>query len=213
MRSYQQQCGLAAALDVVGDRWNLLMVRELLIRGPCRYSDVAAGLPGIASNLLATRLQDLERAGVLRRIAAPPPIATALFELTQRGCELEAAIMQLGRWGAPLLAHSPHRTSLQPHWLVLPLRLFLVDSEPASARLHIQIRAGAEPIAITAEGGRIEVRLGLVSSPDVVVSGNPAPILQLLSGRISLPKALEAGVKWQGAKAALKRIVPPRVAA
>jgi DNA-binding HxlR family transcriptional regulator len=210
MRSYKQRCGLAMALDVIGDRWTLLIVRELMIRGACRYTDLAAGLPGIASNLLATRLRELEQAGVLRRDEAPPPIATSLFELTERGRALEPAILEVGRWGSPLLAQATRDTPLQPHWLVLPLRLYLVDSEPQGKDLRIEIRAGAESIVIEARRGSIDVRLGAAADPHVVVSGTPENILQLFSGRIGLPAALRAGVKWQGAKEALTRVLPPR---
>src|SRR5580692_1358370 len=102
MRSYGQYCSIAKALDVVGDRWALLIVRELLIRGSCRYTDLKDGLPGIATNMLADRLRDLERDGVIYREDAPPPIATTLYRLTARGTELEPIVQQLGRWGAPL---------------------------------------------------------------------------------------------------------------
>src|SRR3954449_9373493 len=84
MRSYDEYCAIAKSLDVIGDRWTLLIVRELALRGACRYTDVRKGLPGIASNLLADRLRELERAGVIAREDAPPPIATTLFRLTTR---------------------------------------------------------------------------------------------------------------------------------
>src|SRR5216684_6430765 len=117
MRSYHQYCGLAKALDVIGDRWTLLIVRELLLRERCRYSDLRDGLPGIATNLLADRLRDLEQAGVIDREEAPPPIATSLFRLTTRGQELEPALQALGRWGAPLLAKAPKSDAFRSHWL------------------------------------------------------------------------------------------------
>src|SRR5919109_2741639 len=103
MRSYGQFCAMAKALDVVGDRWSLLIVRELMLLGPSRYTDIQNGLPGIASNLLADRLRRLEEAGVVKRELAPPPIATTLFSLTQRGDDLREVVRELGRWGAPLL--------------------------------------------------------------------------------------------------------------
>src|SRR5271156_5649061 len=103
MRSYGQYCALAKALDVIGDRWTLRIVRELLIRGACRYTDLRHGLPGIATNLLAERLRELEQAGLVRREDAPPPIATALFSLTPRGEQLRPVVYELGRWGAPLM--------------------------------------------------------------------------------------------------------------
>ena len=88
MRSYGQYCSIAKALDVVGDRWTLLIIRELLIRGACRYTDLKDGLPGIATNLLADRLRELESAGLIRREEAPPPVATTLFHLTEAGAAL-----------------------------------------------------------------------------------------------------------------------------
>src|SRR5215469_16858538 len=103
MRSYGQYCSLAKALDVVGDRWTLLIVRELLLRGACRYTDLRNGLPGIATNLLADRLRELEQADIVSREQAPPPVATTLFRLTERGEELKNVLFELGRWGVPLM--------------------------------------------------------------------------------------------------------------
>src|SRR3954452_4793893 len=101
MRSYGQYCSVARALDVIGDRWTLLIVRELLLQGACRYTDLREGLPGIATNLLADRLRELEAAGLVDRQDAPPPIATTLFRLTPRGEALRPVIDELGRWGFP----------------------------------------------------------------------------------------------------------------
>src|ERR1043166_1224286 len=103
MRSYNQFCAVAKSLDVVGERWTLLIVRELMLRGPSRYTDLREGLPGIATNLLADRLRDLEREGIVAREDAPPPVATTLFSLTPRGADLKPVIDSLGRWGAPLM--------------------------------------------------------------------------------------------------------------
>src|SRR5215468_4746123 len=99
MRSYGQYCSVAKALDVVGDRWMFLIVRELLLRGACRYTDLKNGLPGIASNMLADRLRDLESSGVIRREDAPPPVATTLFHLTEAGLELGPVVQAIGWWG------------------------------------------------------------------------------------------------------------------
>src|SRR5271169_1729747 len=103
MRSYGQYCAVAKALDVIGDRWTLLIVRELFLRGPCRYTDLRNGLPGVATNLLADRLRELELAGVVSREEAPPPVATTLFELTPRGRELSPVLDALGSWGISLM--------------------------------------------------------------------------------------------------------------
>ena len=104
MRSYGQYCSIAKALDVVGDRWTLLIIRELLIRGACRYTDLKNGLPGIATNLLSDRIRELESAGLIRREDAPPPIATTLFHLTDTGAELQPVLDAIGRWGVRYMA-------------------------------------------------------------------------------------------------------------
>src|SRR5215470_14053440 len=104
MRSYGEYCSIAKALDVVGDRWTLLIIRELLIRGGCRYTDLKDGLPGIASNLLADRIRELEEAGLVRREEALPPVATTLFHLTDSGAELLPVLDAIGRWGVRFMA-------------------------------------------------------------------------------------------------------------
>jgi DNA-binding HxlR family transcriptional regulator len=112
---------VSCALDVLGERWTLLIVRNLLA-GPQRYSDLAAQLPGMASNLLGTRLRMLEEQGVVRRAVLPPPAARTVYELTARGRELDAVIGALGRWGGQLLADHPGELSFQPHLLTLGLQ-------------------------------------------------------------------------------------------
>src|SRR3981189_1458043 len=99
MRSYVQYCSVAKALDVVGDRWTLLIVRELLLQGPCRFTDLKNGLPGIAANLLSARLKELEDAGLTSRENAPPPVATVLYTLTENGLTLEPVLKALGLGG------------------------------------------------------------------------------------------------------------------
>src|SRR5260370_18012843 len=115
VKSYGEYCALAQGLDVVGDRWTLLIVRELLILGPCRYTDLRNGLPGIATNLLAERLREMEKAGLIRREEAPPPVATTLFHLTPRGDDLTPALEALARWAGPLLPRpTGHAESRSP---------------------------------------------------------------------------------------------------
>jgi len=207
MKSYGQTCALAKALDLIGDRWTLLIVRELLIRVACRYTDIRSALPGIATNLLADRLRDLESAGLVSREEAPPPIATALFRLTERGRALEAAILELGRWGAPLLAKRSAGDKIQPHWLVLPLKLYLRDLKPHEPKVTVNLEVGAEFIAIEAREGQIEVGLGAAEQPDATVRGKPELILRLFTGRASLPAALSEGIKWEGSRSILSRLV------
>src|SRR4051812_44849216 len=121
MRSYAQFCSVAKALDVIGDRWSLLIVRELLVRGPSRYTDLQSGLPGIATNLLADRLGDLETAGIVRRNVTSRPAPAALFELTDRGRALEPVLFALSDWGGPLLARPVKTDAVRAHWLALPV--------------------------------------------------------------------------------------------
>jgi DNA-binding HxlR family transcriptional regulator len=211
MRSYKQNCGLAKALDVVGDRWTLLIVRELLIRGACRYTDLRNGLPGVATNLLSDRLRELEEAGVVLREEAPPPIATTLYRLTERGLELEGAVLRLGGWGAGIRRKPVKGERLQPHWLVLPLRLFLMDTRPEEKDAQIEIRVGGETITIAASKGTIDVRLGTAARAAAVVTGKPETVLQLFTGRIDLGTAVSSGTKWQGPAELLHRVAKPMV--
>ena len=134
MKSYSQYCSVAKALDVVGDRWTLLIVRELLTQGPCRYTDLRAGLPGIASNLLSTRLKEMETAGLITRTAAPPPIATTLFDLTDRGRELKDVLYSLGRWGLDFMVTADGSDAFRSNWFTFATETFLTDTDPVPLR-------------------------------------------------------------------------------
>ena len=208
MRSYRQFCGLAKGLDVVGDRWTLLIVRELLIRGPSRYSDLRAGLPGIPTNLLADRLRELEAAGLLEHEMASAPAPAALYKLTSRGEALEAVIAALGQWAAPLLAVPEATDVFLPHWLVLPARLYLVDRTPHGPAVSIEVRDQDERVTLEAANGAVRARVGPANHPDVVVTG-PTPIVwQLLIGKIDVARAQAAGVRIEGRRTALRRFGP-----
>src|SRR5258707_7271804 len=160
MRSYHQYGGLAKALDVIGDRWTLLIVRELLLRERCRYTDLRNGLPGIATNLLADRLRELEEAGIVSREEAPPPIATTVFRLTSRGRELEPIVNQIGRWGGPLVMKRSRNDTFCSHWIGLPARLHLADRAPERPPIAIELRCGDAPIVIGAIDGEAQWREG-----------------------------------------------------
>jgi DNA-binding HxlR family transcriptional regulator len=209
MRSYKQYCALAKALDVVGDRWTLLIVRELLIRGGCRYTDLRNGLPGIATNLLADRLRELEHAGIVSREEAPPPIATTLFRLTPRGEALEPVVHQLGRWGGPLLARPGKGDAFRSHWLALPARLHLRDQTPDRPPVTIELRTGDEPMVIETVDGAVRTRPGSVPDPDAVLIGTPPLIVGLLTGKLGLAEARAAGLKYLGDPRTLRRVQPP----
>jgi DNA-binding HxlR family transcriptional regulator len=211
MRSYGQFCALAKALDVIGDRWSLLIVRELLLRDCCRYTDLRNGLPGIATNLLAERLRELERAGLIAREEAPPPIATAVFRLTTRGRDLDPIIHQLGQWGAPLLANAPKSDRFRTYWLGLAARNNLRDSAPARGRLQIEIRTGSdEPLAIDVENGIVSARPGASPDPDAVVTGPPAVVAAAIMGKMTLSEARAAGLHVEGDVSAVRRVLPSK---
>ena len=120
-RSYPQYCGLARALDAVGDRWALLVLRELTL-GPRRYTDLLDGLPGASTDMLAARLRDLEEAGAIRRRVLPPPAASKVYELTARGHDLEPVLQSLAVWGTDLLTERRDDDAFQARWLSLQLR-------------------------------------------------------------------------------------------
>lgn len=205
MRSYGQFCGLAKGLDIVGDRWTLLIVRELLIRGHARYTDLRSGLPGIPTNLLADRLRELEAAEVLRREVSVGPGSVPVYALTPRGEALEPVIAALGRWSAPLLRVPAKRDVFLPHWLVLPARLYLEDRTPDKPPVRIEVRDGDERVTIEAAKGRVSARLGSAEHPDAVIIGSTPLVWQLLIGRIDVQDARKAGLVIEGRATALRR--------
>jgi DNA-binding HxlR family transcriptional regulator len=210
MRTYGQYCSVAKALDVIGDRWTLLIVRELLAQGPTRYTDLRRGLPGIATNLLAERLRELEQAGIVLREEAPPPIATALLSLTERGQQLRPVIEELGRWGIPLMADTTPEEQYRSYWLQLPAELYLAETDPEHAPTTIEVRAGDQPMLIEAREGAITTRPGTSEKPDAVLSGPPQQVLGVLTGQLDPDEAIESGLTFEGNRQALERLQQER---
>ena len=207
MRSYQQYCAVAKALDVVGDRWVLLIVRELMTAGPSRYTDLLNGLPGIATNLLADRLREMEKAGIVKSWAAPPPVATTLFSLTERGESLRPLLEELGRWGAPMMGVPQPNNVFRSHWLVFPFDAYLIDRSPSEPPVAIEVRTGDEPMVIETKDGKVRTRRGAVEKPDAVLEGRPGLILGLLAGRFDLAEARKRGLSFKGKQRALARVI------
>jgi DNA-binding HxlR family transcriptional regulator len=214
MRSYGEYCAVARSLDVLGDRWTLLIVRELLARGGCRYTDLRHGLPGIASNLLAERLRDLEAEGVVQREAAPPPIATTLFRLTARGEQLRPVLNALTVWGLPLMGRAEPDDAVRSHWLAAALELFLVGRTPdeAGPSHTIELQTADGPITLTLERGSVATALVSTPHPDLALAGPPMPIMGLLLGRLTVAQAHERGVSWDGDLSVLDRLTAPVLA-
>jgi DNA-binding HxlR family transcriptional regulator len=208
MRSYGEYCSLAKALDVVGDRWTLLIVRELTIKGPCRYTDLRNGLPGIATNLLADRLRELEQSGIVRREEAPPPIATTLFSLTPRGDELRPAVEELTRWGLPLMSEQRPDDAVRSHWLIGAIDLMLTDRTPERPPVSIELRTGDEPIVVETADGAVRARLGPAPDPDLTLTGEARPVLGTVLGMIPLAAARAQGLRYEGDPEILDRVRP-----
>ena len=211
MRTYGQFCALSKGLDVIGDRWTLLIVRELLIRTAARYTDLRDGLPGIATNLLVTRLKEMEEGGIIERFDAPPPVATTLFRLTPRGKQLERVIDAIGAWGVPMLKDAPKDDAFCSHWMALPLRRALKDNTRSEVPAVIEVRSGdkhEEPVTVRAIGGTVRVHVGAAENPDAVVSGPPKTIYALFRGEIDRAAARAKGLKFTGDAAVLQRVQP-----
>ena len=210
MRSYRQYCAVAKSLDVLGDRWTLLIVRELMLGGPSRYTDLRNGLPGIATNLLSERLRELEAAGVVAREEAPPPVATTLFSLTERGEALRPLLDELGNWGVPYMTEGPApEDAFRGRWLAWPAERFLVDGEPGAPPVSIELRAGGDGVVVEAAEGVVRARPAVPGeSGDLVLDGAPHAILGLLSGQIDVAEARRRGLGVEGDERVLGRLRP-----
>ena len=146
MKTYGQYCAAARALDLVGDRWVLLIVRELLMQGPSRFTDLRAGLPGIATNLLAARLAEMAESGLLTRVDAPPPVATGLYQLTERGRQLRPVIEALTEWGLPTMYLDREGDVVHGSWLGMIAAARLRDAHPERGPLTIAIDTPEAPV-------------------------------------------------------------------
>ena len=211
MKSYQQYCSVARALDVVGDRWVLLVVRELLALGPSRYSDLKRGLPGIATNLLADRLRTMEAEGLVERQAAPAPVSATLFRLTDRGRELQGVLAALAQWGLELMPSGPGPDdAVQPQWaallgaLMLPARL--APDEP-EAQVVLGVESGPETMRVILRHGGFEIRRGTSPDADVTLAGPPELVGAVLSGLLTPGQASRQGLRITGARELLHELV------
>ncbi|RHW26423.1 transcriptional regulator [Nocardioides immobilis] len=207
MRSYDQYCSVAKALDVVGDRWTLLVVRELLLQGGSRYTDLLNGMPGISTNLLGDRLKQLEAKGLVRREQAPPPVATTLYHLTDVGRELEPVVRELVRFGARYMADpTSDDEQFRGHWLALPVSELLDDTDPDGPPAVIETRTGDRPVFIELAGGQVRTTLTAPREADLVLAGAAQLVLGVLTGQLELPLARELGLETEGSTAPLKRL-------
>ncbi|WP_133917090.1 winged helix-turn-helix transcriptional regulator [Streptomyces sp. NBC_00582] len=191
-RSYDQYCSAARALDVVGDRWTLLIVRELLA-GPRRYTDLHADLPGVSTDVLAGRLRDMERDGLTTRRRLPPPGAAYVYELTRRGRELLPVLQALGRWGEGELGERRPTDAVRAHWFALPLLRALEGEDFPDVR-----QADGEILEVRLDEGEFHLHLGAQDGPvhgDGPAPREPAARLALDAGTCAAVARGELGVR------------------
>jgi DNA-binding HxlR family transcriptional regulator/putative sterol carrier protein len=204
-RSYNQYCAVARAMDILGERWTLLIVRELLT-GPKRFKDLLEGLPGIGTNLLTARLKDLEGYGVVRRATLPPPAASRVYELTELGRSLEPVVMGLARWGLKFLGASREEDDRQPAWAMVAVQSVLKAEATGETRESYEFRVGDEVFQVWIEDGETEVQQGSAPDPDLVVHSDTQSLLAVAAGRIEPTEAVASGaIRIEGDQAARER--------
>ena len=206
-RSYGDACGVARALDAVGERWALMIVRELLL-GPKRFTDLRAGLPHVSPDVLAQRLRELEQSGILRRRKLPPPAASQVYELTGAGLALEPVIIALGRWGGANAPAPPDGLGMSLDSHVISLRTLFDPALAGDLRVSLELRLGDQHFRADLTDGRLDVVRGEARSPDAVVDTDPPTFLDLIRGRRELADALASGeVRIEGDERAVGRFL------
>ena len=214
-RRYEDACGAAHALDLVGERWALLVMRELML-GPKRFSDLRADLPGISANVLTQRLEGLEAAGVLVRRKLPPPASAQVYELTPWGYESEPIFQALGRWAARSPQHDP-TLPLSAVSLFLSFRTMLDAERARGLAARIGFRIGAETFLARLARGRIDIERGPLENVDVVFAGAAPAVAAAVYGGQPLTALERAGMlAVEGDRALAERFVtlfplPPKV--
>ena len=206
MRTYCDGCAAAHALDLVGERWALLVIRELLL-GPKRFTDLRVGLPNVSPNVLAQRLGELEQAGVVRRRKLPPPAASKVYELTDWGMELEPVIVRLGRWGARSPS-KPRDAALGVDSLILSFRTMFDPRAVNGLRASYELHLGEDVFRAEVADGRFEIVRGEAERPDATIETDPATLAALVYEGHPLAEALRSGeMKVEGDKSAVERFL------
>ncbi|GAA2359847.1 transcriptional regulator [Catellatospora methionotrophica] len=190
-RSYHDACGAARALDVVGERWALLVVRELLL-GPKRFTDLRHGLPAVSANILAQRLTELEDAGVVGRRRLPPPAASAVYELTAWGAELEEIILKLGAWGARSPLPDPNAT-LSVDSLILSFRTLFQPARSAGLHADVQLDFADDLFHAVVDDGTLRIGRGQATTAQSTICTTPDVLAGVVYQQHSLPDAMRDG--------------------
>jgi DNA-binding HxlR family transcriptional regulator len=205
-RTYGDPCGIARALDVVGERWALLVVRELLL-GPKRFTDLRAGLPNLSPDVLSQRLRELEADGVVTRRRLPPPAGSKVYELTERGRELEPVILALGRWGTSV-PFPPDGHELGVDSTILALKTVF---DPATARdgaMSVELRLDEQTFSVQVSNGDVEIARGSAGHPDAVLGASTMTLVGLLWQGLELGEAERSGAaEVEGDRRILERFL------
>jgi DNA-binding HxlR family transcriptional regulator len=212
-RSYEQHCGLAHALDLIGERWTLLIVRELMA-GPRRYTDLAEGLVSVPSNVLAARLKDMEANGLLHRRRLPAPAdSVAVYELTPQGESLGGPVTELAKWGMGTLPAELEDRAFRPHWLVLALRARFEAAAAVGVTESYEFTVDGETVSFDLVDGNGTARMGPSEYPVVAVEADAETFMALSSGAVSAAEAIARGARIDGEPKAVARmrvVLPPR---
>jgi DNA-binding HxlR family transcriptional regulator len=207
-REYGQECSLASALDAIGERWSLLVVRELSL-GPLRFSELARSVGGAPTDVLTKRLRDLEADGVVKRRELPAPVSATVYELTPLGRGIERPMIELARWGMEL-QRAEDVVGLAPSSLPNALRVVL--RPPADTSFELGLRSNGQSFTLRARGGWIDASRGSPDEPDLVLSGSPIEVLAaIVVGPAGVP-----GLELEGDESLLDRlqemiVVPQRL--
>ena len=205
-RTYDDGCAAAHALDLVGERWALLVVRELLL-GPKRFTDLRSGLPHASPNVLAQRLRDLESAGVVRRGKLPPPAASKIYELTEWGRDLEPVIIALGRWGVRSPTKPPD-AELGVDSLILSFRTMFDPERAEGLDASYEFRLGEDRFRAEVVEGRLEIERGTAEQPDATVEADAGTLAALVYDDLELDDTLSSGdLRITGDRAEVERFL------
>jgi DNA-binding HxlR family transcriptional regulator len=192
-RSYDQYCAVAKALDLIGERWTLLILRDLVHLGPRRFSDLRDGLPGIGANLLTLRLRRLEREGLIKRRRLPKPGASVVYELTELGSGLEPTIIALGRWGGNFMAERQGRDVFFPTGHISAIRATFRAEQARGVQATYEFRIEGESFHVEIDDGSLTTGLGEAAEPDLVVATDETTSIELMQRRLAPRDAIRSG--------------------
>ncbi|MFC3097308.1 winged helix-turn-helix transcriptional regulator [Alteraurantiacibacter palmitatis] len=196
-RWYDDACGTALALEVLGERWSLLVVRELLY-GPLRFSDLRAALPGISAKVLTERLEGLEQAGALARRTLPPPGKVQVYELTPWGKAAEGVVLEMGRWALQSPLHNP-RLHMSPAGLMVSFQIMIDRGKAAALPMRAGFDFGRTAILATLADGAITFQRGPIDGADIVFRASDAtPLAAIIYGKVDPARYADQGVKVEG---------------